>query len=356
MTTELLNAPKSCVAEYQPFYAQLSELEQINLKLVFDYESKKGNKEARSHVNTLRLTKGALERTRKEAKAESLRIGRAIDSEAAEIEKRIEAMIIVHQSKIDEIEQREVNRINAIKEKLSALGEIHQGQTAADYRLHIAALEMVTINETWQEFIAEAAQKKDASIAKYRQLLLEREKYDSEQAELDRLRAEAVARAQKDRDEAIAKAAAEKAIIDAELKAKQEADKARQLIEEAERKAKQDRDAAERRELELKLQAEHAERRRIEAEQKAEQDKKDALAKAEIEKNLAIKAEQERIFAKEKAEESARAEREANKAHREKINNESLEAFISFGVKEDCAKDCIKLIALAKIPHIQIYY
>ena len=68
MTTEILDAPKSAVAAYQPFYAQLAELETNNARLVFDYESKKGNKEARSHVNTLRLTKGALERVRKAEK------------------------------------------------------------------------------------------------------------------------------------------------------------------------------------------------------------------------------------------------------------------------------------------------
>ena len=73
MTTELLDSLPSAVAAYQPFYAQLSALETDNAKLAFDYESKNGNKEARSHVNTLRLTKGALERTRKEAKDESLK-------------------------------------------------------------------------------------------------------------------------------------------------------------------------------------------------------------------------------------------------------------------------------------------
>ncbi len=73
---EIIDAPKSDVAVYAPFYADLAKLEDDNKKLTFAYETPKGNKEARSHVYTLRQTKGALERTRKEAKA-FLRIARS---------------------------------------------------------------------------------------------------------------------------------------------------------------------------------------------------------------------------------------------------------------------------------------
>lgn len=357
MTTELLDAPKSAVAEYQPFYAQLAELEKNNAALAFDYESKKGNKEARSHINTLRLTKGALERTRKEAKAESLRIGRAVDSEAAEIEKRIEAMISVHQAKIDEIEQREKDRVATLSGRLCDLrntGAIEN--TAADLARAIAALEPLVIGDDWQEFRELALEAKDQSLQTLRRRHAERVKADAEAAELARLRAEAEARAQKDRDDAIAKAAVEKAQAEAARKAEQEAAKARQLIEDAERKAKQEREAAERRELELKLQAEQAERRRVEAEQKAVQDAKDALIRAEQEKARAIKAEQDRVAAVAKAEADAQAKREANKAHLAKINRAALAAFVAGGIAEECAKDCIKLIASGKIPAITINY
>lgn len=353
---EVLDKPQSAVALYVPFYSELTRLEEQNTSLVFDYEGKKGNADARSHVHKLRLTKGALERARKEAKAESLRIGRAVDSEAVEIEARIEAMIVVHQVKLDEIEKRETDRKNAIKDKIAALAEIHQGCAAKDFRFHIATLEAVVIDDKWQEFIGDAAKAKDASLARHRELLAEREKADAEAAELAKLRAEAEARAQKDRDEAIAKAAVEKAQAEAARKAGEEAAKARQLIEDAERKAKQEREAAERRELELKLQAEQAERRRIEAEQKAAQDAKDALVRAEQEKARAIKAEQDRVAAAAKAEADAQAKREANKAHLAKINRAALAALVAGGINEDCAKDCIKLIASGKVPAVTISY
>jgi colicin import membrane protein len=354
---EILDAPTSIVAEYQPFYAQLAELEANNAKLVFDYESKKGNKEARSHVNTLRLTKGALERTRKAAKEESLRVGRAIDAEAKEINARIEAMITVHQTKIDEIEEREQRRIAVIEaciENLRRHGE--SAKTAENLAAEISVLEVVVIGDDYAEFKAAALEAKDARLRELRINHAALVKAEAEAAELARLRAEAAQRAQRERDEAIAKAAAERAAAEAAARAEAEAAKARRAIEEAELKAKQEREAAERRELELKLQAEQAERRRVEAEQKAIRDAEEAAARAEAEKQRAIQAERDRQTALAKAEVEAQAKREANKAHRAKINNAALAAFVAGGISEECAKECIKLIATGSIPRIQITY
>jgi hypothetical protein len=349
MQNEVIQKQSSAVAEYVPFYAQLAELEKNNSALVFDYEDKKGNKEARSHVYALRQTKAALEKTRKAAKEESLKYGRLVDSEAKEIEKRIEDMIAVHQTKLDEIEQRETDRINAIKLRLETFASVAQNLTAAQYRDYIALLEAIAIDDSWQEFVADAAKAKDASMATAKALLAEAEKKEAEQAELERLRREAAEREQRDREAAIAKAAAEKATREAEEKAARES-------AEAEAKAKQEREDAERRELELKLAAENAERRRIEAEKKAADDAKAALAKAEADRIKAIEDEKARVAAEKKAEEDAAAKREANKAHQKKINNEALAAFVQNGLTEEQGKLAISLIASGKVPNIRIVY
>lgn len=335
---EVLDKPVSVVAEYEPFYAQLATLEADNKSLAFDYESKKGNKEARSHVNSLRLTKGALERTRKAAKEESLKIGRAVDAEAKVIEARIEAMIAVHQMALDAIEQREKDRVAAHMEKLASLKQIHAGQTVSAYNFHIDTLERVVIDDKWEEFIAEAAAAKDASIAEHRRLRAERQTADDEAAELSRLREEAAARAQKDREEAIAKAAVERAAA------------------EAEKRSRAEREAAERRELELKYAAENAERRRVEAEQKAAKDAQDAVERAEREKVQAVAEEKARVAAAAKAEADALAKREANKAHRGRINRAALAALVAGGITEDVAKLCITLIANGEVPAVSIAY
>lgn len=354
-TIELLDK-ESAVAEYKPFYAQLADLEKNNTAVVFDYASKKGNKEARSHVFALRKSSAELERTRVAAKSESLKIGRAIDSEAKEISARISAMIDVHQVELDKIEKIETDRIEKIQTKLSALSEVHHGKSVADYKFHIQTLEAVVIDESWQEFITNAAQAKDASIAKHRELLAEKEQQDLAAAELDRLRKEAADRAQKDRDDEIAAKAAAKAKEEAEAIATRQAELARKAIEDAEAKAKQEREDADHRELKLKLDAEVAERRRIESEQKAEQDKIAALAKAESDKHLAIQQEQDRVALVKKMEEEDRAKREANIAHKKKINNEALKQLVAGGISEECAKNCIKLIAGGYVSSISISY
>lgn len=335
---EVLDKQNTAVAAYQPFYAQLTELEKANANLVFDYEDKRGNKEARSHVNSLRLTKGALERTRKEAKEESLRIGRAVDSEAKEINARIEAMISVHQAKLDEIDQREKDRISSIQTRLDALSDVYEGRTSEFYRQHIAEVEAIVIDESWQEFEVQAARAKDASISKHRAMLAAQELAEAEAVELARLRAAEAARAQIEREERIAKEAADRATV------------------EAEKKAKAERDAVEKRELELRLAAETAERRRIEAEQKAEQDAKDAAIQAEQATAKAIKDEQARVAANQKAEDDERARREANKAHKAKINRAALAALVNGGVTEEMAQLCVTLIAKGEVPAIQINY
>jgi len=354
---ELLNKVESAVAEYQPFYAQLAELEQKNASLVFDYESPKGNKEARSHVNTLRLTKGALERTRKAAKEESLRVGRAIDAEAKEINARIEAMITVHQTAIDEIEQREKQRVADLAERLAELRNTGAAASnAVALAEEVAALEPVVIGDDWAEFKPQALEAKDAVLRDLRQRHTAAVEHEAREAELARLRAEAAERERVEREAAIVRAAEERA--------KAEAARAAQ---EAEARAAAEREAAARRELELKLAAETAERRRVEAEQRAEQERIDAAARAERQQQEAkeqaerqaadaVRREQERVAAEQAAAAADLARREANKAHKAKINRAALAALVAGGLSEECAKQCVTLIASGQVPGVSIAY
>jgi hypothetical protein len=386
MTTEILDAQTTQVAAYQPFYSELAKLEADNAALVFNYESPKGNKEARSHVFSLRKTKGALERVRKEAKAEYLRLGRAVDSEAAEIEARIEAMITVHQTKIDEIEQREKDRVAALQKRYEEISQnLGAFNDAADIRTEIARVEAIAITADWEEMMAQAATTKEAVLQKLNDTLQAAIKRDEEAAELARLRAEAEARAKAEHEAAIAKAAAEQAQREAEAKAAAEAEKARKELEaaqaeakrkeeaaalaikQAEEKAQRDAEAAQRREMELRLQAEEAERRRVadaEAAERrriaeaaeAEQRRIAAEKRAEEEKQRAIKAEQDRVAVEAKRVADEAAARERNKAHKAKINREALESLVAGGLTEEQAKLAVTLIAQGKVANVSIAY
>lgn len=358
MTTEILDAPtQTAVAAYQPFYAELAELEKSNTALAFNYETPKGNKEARSHVYKLRQTKGALERTRVEAKAEYLRLGRAVDSEAKVIESRIDAMIGVHQTKLDEIENREKDRIQALKDRLEVFDIANiVSNTVADVEQAIADVNVVVIDETWQEFMAEAKVKKDGALVKLRALHSDYVKRDAEAAELARLRAEALAREQRERDAAIAAAAAEQARKEEVARAEAAAAAARKQIEEAAAAAKAAAEAAERREAELKAAAAAAERRRIEAAAQAERDAAAAAERAEQEKQRAIQAEKDRLAAEAAAAAQEQAKREADIKHRGAINGAALAAIVAAGIDEEIGKKVITLIAQRKVPHVSISY
>lgn len=238
----------------------------------------------------------------------------------------------------------------------------------------IADLEAIEINDAWEEFLAEAAQVKDQTLAKLRTLHSERAQQEAEQAELLRLRAEAEAQAQRDRDAEIARVAAERARIEAEQRAQAERDAAarreQQLLDQAaatQRAAAQavlDAEAAaERQRLQLELQAEQsraaaaqAETNRIAAEQRAEQERVAAIRRQEEAAEQARQDERRRADAA--AAEIVRQQemRERDEAHRRAINRTALEAFIAGGMPEDCAKQAVKLIAQRKIPAITISY
>lgn len=238
----------------------------------------------------------------------------------------------------------------------------------------IADLEAIEINDGWEEFLAEAAQVKDQTLAKLRTLHAERTQYEAEQAELTRLRAEAEAQAQRDRDAEIARVAAEQARIQAEQQAQAEREAAarreQDLLDQAaaaqratEQAARDAEAAAERQRLQLELQAEQArtaaaqaEANRVAAEQRAEQERAAAVRRQEQAVEQARQNELARQAAAVAFELEQAQAREADEAHRRAINRAALDAFIAGGMPEECAKQAVKLIAQRKIPAVTISY
>lgn len=167
---------------------------------------------------------------------------------------------------------KHVDAVQAIHDFCTDLTDIR----AAVLLESIASVEAVQMGDHWEEFETEAARAKESTLTRLRAALSARQQYEAEQAELVRLRAEAEAQAQRDREAQIAREAEERARREAEERAQAERDATAKR--EAEAKA-----AADRRELELKLQAEQAERQaaqakadQLAAEQRAEQSRIDS--------------------------------------------------------------------------------
>ena len=265
---------------------------------------------------------------------------------------------------------KHVDGIQAIKD----LAVFEATPTAARVADTITQLEMVAISDTWEEFLAEAAQVKDETLVKLRSLLAERTQYEAEQAELVRLRAEAEAQAQRDRDAEIARVAAEQARLHAEQQAQAERDAAarreQELLDQAaatQRAAAQaalDAEAAaERQRLQLELQAEQArtaaaqaEASRAAAEQRAEQERHAAIRRQEEAVEQARLDEVARANAA--ADEILRQqqERQADVAHKSKILGEAKQALIGMNISEELAKAIILKIARGEVPNVSIQF
>lgn len=353
-----------------------------------DLTTRKGRERIASLAATVSKSKKAVETPGRDYLKRLKEMPKVVEAELREFVTKMDSLRDATRQPLTEWEEAEQARKDKHVDSIQAIKDLtfFEATPAADHVAKIIAnLESVEINDSWEEFLAEAAQVKDQTLAKLRALLAERTTYEAEQADLVRLRAEAEAQAQRDRETEIARAAAEHARIEAERRAQAERDAV--IKREAGAKA-----AADRRELELKFAAEQseraaaqAERDRIEAEQRAAQQRIDddrrhqqAMAQAEADRIAAERrAEQERIDSQRRQAEAAErarlaeiaranaaadeilrqtAAREADKAHQAKINRAALEAFIAGGMPEDCAKQAVTLIAQRKIPAISIQY
>jgi len=296
-----------------------------------DISTASGRKAVASMAYKVAQSKSRIDDAGKKLVAQQKEIPNKIDATRKRVRDTLDKWRDEVRKPLTDWEAEEDERIERIKSSMSELQGVIDDQSDRSseiIRERLGEVEREAITEQfYAEFTGAAAELKDKAIAALRVALERAQKREAEQVELARLRAAEAERKQKERDDQIAREAAERAKRDAEAKA----EAARKAAEDATRRA---REAAERRELELKLQAEQAERRAAEAEAKA---KREAEQKATAEKAEA-------------------ARREADKAHRATINKAALDALVADGIAEDTAKAVITLIAKKGVPHVSINY
>ncbi|HBB2961702.1 TPA: hypothetical protein KAB36_000846 [Escherichia coli] len=205
---------------------------------------------------------------------------------------------------------------------------------SSDIQERIQEAKSVALDESWQEYAAEAGVAKDSTIQKLEESLAVAQKREHEADELERLRKEAEEKARIEREENIRREAAEHARLEAEQKAKAEIEAAARLA------------------VEEKARAEVAERQRIEAEQRARREKEEAVAEERRRQEAAEKArldEQKRI-----ADEEAR--RAADKEHRRTVNSRVIADLIAQGIPEEFAQKAMLAIAGGKVQDAYIKY
>lgn len=318
-----------------------------------------GRKAYASMAYKIARSKTAVDNVGKQLVAELKQLPKTIDAHRKEWRDKLDAMQEEARGPLNEWEVAEEKRIAVHQEGMAAMrccAEDLDGKESATLEATIAWIENRVINESWEEFESEAHRVKAASLATLKAALERRQKYEADQAELERMRQEAAAREQKEREERIAR--------EAEERARREAEQAAQAEREAAARREQEtRDEAARKEREAKEAAERREREHQEAIAQAKRDAElaEQRAKEEYERKERerIAEQQRQEQAKLDAERRQREEierRQADVEHRRRINQAAMQAMIDGGMPEQCAMDAIKLIAQGKVPSVTINY
>ena len=231
------------------------------------------------------------------------------------------------------------------------------GTDAAMARSMASEAEAVDLAAFWPELAKKAKTAKEDAVSACAVTVERLEREEAQAAELERLRLEAAAREQADRDRKIAEEAAERARLAAEQRAREEREaverravEAKQREEAAKLEAERQRQLAEQAEARRKADAEAAEQRRLEAEANTKRQAQEAAQRA-------AEAERQRLAAEAaEAERQAKA-READKNHRIAINRAALTALVAeTGLTEEQGKAVIRAIGQRLIPAVSINY
>ncbi|MEQ5857273.1 hypothetical protein NFI08_16490 [Halomonas sp. EF61] len=300
-------------------------------------DTAKGRQAYASMAHKIARSKTAIDNIGKELVADLKQLPKTIDAERKRWRDQLDAWRDEARGPLNEWEAAEEARkarhgqaVDLLRWTAAELDDLG----SEELKERLAKAEATKIDESWEEYEAEAHRTKEHVVATLRTALKSAQEREAEQAELARLRAEAEAREQKEREERIAREAEERA------------------RREAEAAAQAERDAAARREAEAKAAAERREREHKEA---IERQRREAEAERQRIEDEHRRREEERL-ADERRQQDELARRQADKEHRARINRAALEAMIDGGMPEDCAKTAITLIAKGQIPSITINY
>ena len=315
-----------------------------------DVTTRKGREEIGSVAMKVSKSKTLTEKYAKDLVAEEKARIKLIDDDRIQFCKKMDSLRDEILAPRDAWEQAEKDRVKKHEKNIGDIKDMlveatMQPLTSIQIKHYIKCLDMVEINSTFEEFEDQAKLAKLETLESLRTALAAREKYEVEQAELERLRQAELVRQQQERDAQIAREATEKATREAEEKARFEAERVQR--EKAE---------SEQREARLKAEKEAAELREQALKQKAIDDAK----QAEIAKQQAIEAERQRIeaeqFAQAEAVRKAQEAREANVAHKKQICSEALKGLTDLGVDEELGKEILRAINKGLVPHVSIKF
>lgn len=307
---------------------------------VTDATTDKGRKEIASLAHKVSKAKVAMDEMGKSLTEEQRELINRVNEERRIIREELDSLRDEVRKPLTDYENREKERVAGHESRIANFISVTSNVSELDSVALSKLIEKVEAFDTssMEEFANSAETHKGAALFKLGKLRDETLAAEQEKARIESERIEAEEKARKEREERIAKEAADKARLEAEEIAaaeKQEAE-ARRLHEIAQIEA-----AAQAREKALRDEAELMERIAKEAAEKLRRDQ----AKAELDRLNAIEA--ERI---------ADEKRAANKKHRATILGSALQALVDAGVNANEAGKALDAIEAGKVPAVSIQF
>lgn len=278
-----------------------------------------------------------------------------IDAARKKIRDSLDALRDEARKPLTDWEAEEKARVDRATE---ALNEVRNhgltGEESSAAILEVAGIiKAVVALPEFREYLPQIEAAREATLQTLRGMYAAAKKREDQEAELESLRAEKAAREaaeQAAREAAMVEAAAKEAEAMAAARAAQierEKQEAAEAAAQAERKASADREAAMQRQMEEERAREDQARRDAEIRHARE------VAEAQAERDRAAQAERDRIAAEQKAADDARAKREADTAHRDRIASEITAALAAMAGIASPAQITAAMMA-GKIPHVTV--
>ncbi|OWK42169.1 hypothetical protein [Fimbriiglobus ruber] len=251
---------------------------------VLDISTSEGRDQIRSLAYKIAKSKTYLDEMGKELVAEQKEKIKLVDAERKRIRDTLDDLKDEIRAPLTEWESREAERVTAHESALLVFNAatVFNGSNplSVEVKARIDGLEALYARD-WQEFAKRAQLARDAAHKQLSDVLAASQKYESEQAELERLRREDAERKQRERDEQIKSEAAAKAKASAEAEAKAAAEaEAVRVKRVAEAEAARDKEELEKAEQErqrLQREKEAAEKEIAEAEARVRQKRTGSL-------------------------------------------------------------------------------
>ena len=315
-----------------------------------DVTTRKGREEIGSVAMKVSKSKTLTEKYAKDLVAEEKARIKLIDDDRIQFCRKMDSLrdeILAPRDAWEQAEKDRVSGHNAFIMSFVAMSapQAYENRDSDFIKGIISEIENTVIDDSLEEFKDQAELAKFKALEVLRPALTDREKYEAEQAELERLRQAEQLRQQQERDAQIAREAAEKANREAEEKARFESER-----------VQREKLASEQREARLVAEKEAVVLREEALKRKAIDDAK----QAEIDKQQAIEAERQRIEAEQIAQvESVRKEqerREADVAHKKQICDEVLKGITDLGFDEAVGRMILNAINNGQVPHVSIKF